>query len=110
MTDETAPRGARYGEPIRKRPEDEAKLEIYPLADISAEPPGIVTPDDVRAELDIAKIVADTMHSCSRCGARLGRSGKCPALCEPIPENPPKYTGPERVGRTHLGRLGAPVI
>jgi hypothetical protein len=44
-----------------------------------------------------------------KCGTRLGRSGKCPALCESVPDDPPIYTGPERVGRTHLARLAAPV-
>lgn len=44
-----------------------------------------------------------------KCGAWLGRYGKCPALCEPVPQPPPIYTGPKVIGSTHLGRLGAPV-
>lgn len=44
-----------------------------------------------------------------KCGAQLGRSGKCPALCEPVPQPAPKYTGPLVVGRTHMSRLAAPV-
>jgi hypothetical protein len=44
-----------------------------------------------------------------KCGARLGRSGKCPALCEPVTGEPPVYDGPRFVGKTHTARLGAPV-
>lgn len=44
-----------------------------------------------------------------RCGAPLGRSGRCPALCEPVPEPPPPYTGPALIGLSHVGRLAAPV-
>lgn len=44
-----------------------------------------------------------------KCGARLGRSGQCPALCEPVPAPPPVYTGPLKVGRTHIGRMAQPV-
>jgi hypothetical protein len=45
-----------------------------------------------------------------KCGVQLGRNGKCPALCEPVPDAPPVYTGPLVIGRTHIGRLAAPVI
>ena len=44
-----------------------------------------------------------------KCGAELGRGGKCPALCEPVPENPEPYKGPLKVGRTHTGLLSEPV-
>ena len=40
-----------------------------------------------------------------KCGTRLGRTGKCPALCEPVEVPPPKYTGPAVIGGTHLGNL-----
>lgn len=43
------------------------------------------------------------------CGATLGRDGKCPALCQPVPEPLPKYTGPAVIGLSHTARLGAPV-
>jgi hypothetical protein len=43
--------------------------------------------------------------TCERCGVPLGRNGKCPALCEPVPARPPAYTGPRLVGRTHIGRM-----
>jgi hypothetical protein len=46
---------------------------------------------------------------CDHCGEQLGRNGKCPALCEPLPLPQPKYTGPLVVGSTHIGRLAAPV-
>lgn len=42
-------------------------------------------------------------------GAKLGRSGRCPALCEPATGEPPVYDGPRFVGKTHTARLGAPV-
>lgn len=45
-----------------------------------------------------------------RCGARLGRRGKCPALCEPVPLPQPAYIGPLVVGRTHIGRLAQPIV
>lgn len=51
---------------------------------------------------------ADTSHRqehCSRCGVPLGRRGKCPALCEPVPSPPPVYVGPAVVGQTHIGRM-----
>jgi hypothetical protein len=49
------------------------------------------------------------MPSVCKCGAPLGRSGKCPALCEPVPQPAPKYDGPAVVGRSHTARLAAPV-
>lgn len=49
-----------------------------------------------------------TAAVCGKCGAALGRSGKCPALCEPVPTPAPRYTGPLVIGRTHLGRLSRP--
>ncbi len=52
--------------------------------------------------------VATQMATHCKCGAALGRSGKCPALCEPVPQPPPKYDGPAVVGRTHTSRLAAP--
>lgn len=42
------------------------------------------------------------------CGTKLGRSGRCPALCTPVTDAAP-YTGPYKVGKTHTARLGAPV-
>lgn len=44
-----------------------------------------------------------------KCGATLGREGKCPRLCEPVPQPPPVYTGPMVVGLTHIGKIGKPV-
>ncbi|SHG90511.1 hypothetical protein [Bradyrhizobium erythrophlei] len=49
------------------------------------------------------------ISSLCKCGAKLGRSGKCPALCEPVTGEPPVYDGPRFVGKTHTARLGAPV-
>jgi hypothetical protein len=47
---------------------------------------------------------------CRNCAAKLGRSGKCPALCEPVPEEEVRpYDGPRFVGKTHTAKLGAPV-
>lgn len=40
-----------------------------------------------------------------KCGTRLGRSGKCPALCEPAEQPSPKYIGPAVVGGTHIGNI-----
>ncbi len=57
----------------------------------------------------------DTRFSMSRfvrlckCGADLDKKGVCPALCEPVPQPPPVYTGPTVVGSTHIGRLAQPV-
>lgn len=53
--------------------------------------------------------MSNQLNGLCKCGARLGRTGKCPALCEPVPEPTPKYTGPLVVGGTHLGRLARPV-
>ena len=57
----------------------------------------------------IAESPGELIEGHCKCGAMLGRSGACPALCEPVPEPPPKYTGPAVVGSTHIGSLGAPV-
>jgi hypothetical protein len=46
---------------------------------------------------------------CARCGATLGRTGKCPALCTPVPAPLPHYRGAAVIGRSHVGRLAAPV-
>jgi hypothetical protein len=40
-----------------------------------------------------------------KCGAKLGRNGKCPAICEPVTEPAPEYRGPTVVGLTHIGRM-----
>lgn len=42
---------------------------------------------------------------CRTCGTPLGRTGKCPALCEPVPAPPPKYEGDPIIGRSHTTRL-----
>lgn len=34
-----------------------------------------------------------------KCDAKLGRSGKCPALCQPLPHPLPKYDGPTMIGQ-----------
>jgi len=51
----------------------------------------------------------DAKPRCARCGAPLGRAGKCPALCTPVPAPPPAYAGALVIGRSHVGRLAAPV-
>jgi hypothetical protein len=45
-----------------------------------------------------------TAQLCPKCGAGLRRNG-CPALCEPVEDPAPQYTGPALVGRTHTQRL-----
>lgn len=65
--------------------------------------PGIEMPS-------IEKLVAAPMPPIGycKCGTKLGRSGRCPALCTPVTNAAP-YTGPRTVGKTHTARLGAPV-
>jgi hypothetical protein len=52
---------------------------------------------------------AATIEPHCKCCAKLGRNGKCPALCEPVTEPAPKYHRPAVVGLTHLGRLAGAV-
>jgi hypothetical protein len=40
-----------------------------------------------------------------KCGATLDDRGRCPALCEPLPQPQPAYTGPAIIGATHIGRM-----
>ena len=83
--------------------------ERAPVADLIGES---LAPTEVKSasvEAPVAAGPAAPIDGHCKCGAKLGRSGKCPALCEPVPEPPPKYTGPERIGFTHIGRLAAPV-
>jgi hypothetical protein len=54
--------------------------------------------------IDWDTVVCSTAD-CPQCGVRLGRSGKCPALCEPVEQPAPKYTGAPMIGRTHLGNI-----
>jgi hypothetical protein len=83
----------------------EQQLRRFPVADMSKEPK--IEPPAPESKA-VSKAETIKPWHC-KCGARLGRSGKCPALCEPVPEPPPRYTGPKVVGHTHLGRIGAPV-
>lgn len=81
-------------------------LERYPIADLS-KPPVIEQRPAVEAPAVV--VFAEPEPGRCKCGARLGRSGKCPALCTPVETPAPAYKGPAIVGRTHTGRLGAPV-
>ncbi|WP_439398654.1 hypothetical protein ACRQ5Q_14985 [Bradyrhizobium sp. PMVTL-01] len=101
----------------RKKPvreETAAQLAAFPIADMS-KPATIV--NDLGQTYQFAQsaphsetVVDLSVQSghCS-CGTKLGRSGRCPALCTPVEKDPPPYTGPRLVGRTHTARLGAPV-
>ncbi|WP_024517044.1 hypothetical protein [Bradyrhizobium sp. Tv2a-2] len=100
------PKGRRFGDPIVKRFEHEKKLKRFPIANMS-EPPALVVavaPEPMPAPEPIYR-----MAGYCACGVRLGRMGKCPALCTPVAEEPPQYRGPMVVGRSHIGRIGAPV-
>ena len=44
-----------------------------------------------------------------KCGAKLDKQGRCPALCQPVKSPPPKYDGPAIVGQTHLGQIAKAV-
>lgn len=101
----------------------EELLKMYPIADMSdpvkvvavpveLEPPlpSEPKPEPPRIEhFELSVMAHMAMAGLCTCGVRLGRSGKCPALCQPIEKDPPLYTGPTKVGRTHTARLGAPV-
>lgn len=76
-----------------------------PVADLS-KPPAVAF---VKPEPRVITTAAPIMAGHCKCGARLGRSGQCPALCEPVPAPLPKYDGPKLVGRTHIGRMAQPV-
>ena len=83
-----------------------------PNADVTVPSPHIKTIKLDSAEgqellVETWKRSATATGAC-RCGAPLGRSGKCPALCEPVPAPPPAYTGPPVVGSTHVGRMTRP--
>ncbi len=42
---------------------------------------------------------------CPKCKAPLGRSGKCPRLCEPVDVPAPAYTGSPIIGGSHVDNL-----
>lgn len=97
------------------RVEDEVKLHKFPIADLAqppVEPMQLINGGLAQCEAFIRPQPHATMQVDTRfckCGTRLGRSGKCPALCTPVPQPAPAYRGPMVVGRTHSGRIGAPV-
>lgn len=100
----------------RKKPlreETVTKLAAFPIADLSApvESVQLRDPDDApRAVVIAMQALAPSVPGLTcGCGAKLGRSGRCPALCTPVERDPPAYTGPLKVGRSHTARLGAPV-
>jgi len=94
------------------RVEEEVKLHRYPIADMSKPP--VVETAPIITTISIPPPTTKTkfVGRCN-CGAVLGRYGKCPALCEPVPDPAPRYSGPMVVmpspKHTHTGRLGAPV-
>lgn len=95
-----------YKPPVRI--EEERKLLAYPIADLSQLPDTIEErPFDHMISAPAAKPLAAGPDYCG-CGAKLGRSGQCPALCTPITE-PPVYVDRGPVGSTHIGRMSAPV-
>jgi hypothetical protein len=54
--------------------------------------------------LEEAELIATALF-CANCGTPKGRSGKCPALCEPVEQPAPEYTGESVIGRTHIGNI-----